>query len=255
MAANRHEADRTVRNHLLEFVDAGEMVSFEDRYITDPEFLKLVEIEEERLIEDYLLGRLERIDKKRFELVYLRNPHWASKVNLARERLRAGTVEPGRRNWSWTWVFATSAVAMCAALVAFFVIQKPVPRDIQAKLEMPVVEPYLHIRLSPGVDKGLSQAARPANVPAGKNRLRFTFEMPGVTGPVSCRVRLLLIEADGTQREVAAGPLALSRPGPNSEATLVLDNQVIPSGDFLAEVIDANGATLERYVFRATSRQ
>ena len=252
MAANRHDHDRTVRNHLLEFANAGEMLSFEDRYITDPEFLKLVEIEEERLIEDYLLGQLETNFKKRFELVYLRNPHWVPKIDLVRQRLNVKTPAPRWQSRSWTFAFATSAVMACVALIAFLAIQRPVPTNTQAKLEAPIADPFVDIRLSPGLSKGLSQS--PPTVPAGNNRLRFTFEMPGVTGPISCRVRVSLIEADGTRREIAIGPLSSSRPGPNSEAILALENQIIPSGDFLAEVIDANGGILNRYVFRATSR-
>lgn len=251
MAATKHEWDRTVRNYLLEFANAGEMVSFEDRYITDPEFLKLVEIEEQRLIEDYLLGHLEPAFRKRFDVVYRQNSHWAPKMNLVRQRLRGTEIAAHGRNRSWTLAITTSALAACLALAVFFMTQKSAPKQTVAKLEVPIAESFIDIRLSPGLNKGMSQASATASVPAGKKRLRFTFDMPGIRGPVSCRAKLLLIEADGTQREIAVSPLSLSRLGPSSEATFVFDNQVLPGGDYLAELMDANGTILGRYVFQA----
>lgn len=76
-----------IRDYLLRQMPEATRTSFEQAYFADDSLLDQVEAEEDRLVSDYVLGRLSQSDRQRFEGSLLDSPYYRQRVETT-SRLR-----------------------------------------------------------------------------------------------------------------------------------------------------------------------
>ncbi len=93
-----------IRDYLLRQMPEATRASFEQAYFADDTLLDQVEAEEDRLVSDYVLGRLSQSDRQRFEGSLLDSPYYRQRVETtSRLRMRVAS--------SWSQKIRTGADA------------------------------------------------------------------------------------------------------------------------------------------------
>lgn len=82
-----------IRDYLLGDMPSQQREVFDERMITDTDFVEQTEALEGELIRDALRGALPPVDQSRFERYFLSFPHLRQKYELTREMLIAGGVD------------------------------------------------------------------------------------------------------------------------------------------------------------------
>lgn len=98
-----------ITRYLLEDVTPPEQEEIERRYFSDPDYLALVDVAEDDLIDAYVRGDLSLADRERFERYFLRTRKRRERVKMAAALLEH---VPKRRS------FTPVILAIAATLVA-----------------------------------------------------------------------------------------------------------------------------------------
>jgi anti-sigma factor RsiW len=101
-----------IARYLLHELPAAEREAIERRYLSDPEYLELLEAVEGDLIDAYVRGELPEKSRERFERYFL-----CTRARQERVRLAEALIEhvPSRRSWRREWI-AVGVVSVLAVI-------------------------------------------------------------------------------------------------------------------------------------------
>jgi hypothetical protein len=184
-----------VKAYLLGELSPDRATSLEQRYFLDRAFFLEVVQQEERLIHDYLSGRLTAEDRRKFESRYLQNPSLAAKVSQARERMTPTPRPPLSRSWRmWAAVAAAGVLAIAVSTLR-------APREHTSQVKPPVTAALpVRLLLTPGVAKGPGES-RDLQLPL-PDGAELVLDIPGAVAATTFDVTLFRIAADGRRETV-----------------------------------------------------
>lgn len=239
-----------VRSYLLGTLEENSAASVEERYFTDREFFLYVQAVETALIEDYLCGRLSASIKSRFEARYLSVPDLRRRLEEVRQQqIRAAA--DSRRVYGVRSLQVAAIVLVCIGGAIFWLYSDHF--RFQRLPTQPTVRPILAtLALSPGVSKGDRGATLALQKRDGD--VELDLEIPGQRTQLLCSVEVLTVLADGGRQRVWLSPQLLSSHPfqGGQQVTLILASSLLPRGDYLVDLIGADSAAHETYVFRVS---
>lgn len=239
-----------MRSYLLGTLEESRAEEIERRYFTDRAFFHFVQSVETRLIEDYLAGRLRPLVKSRFEERYLTVPELQLRVEEVR-----GTCIPARTAVAplrpIRLVLTAAIVLIGVGGAALWLARGRMP---VAALPIPTSAPPVlaTLSLSPGMLKGVGAKTPELSPATGRGSVRLMLDLPGQRSPLLGSVQVSLASAEGAWRKVWSSPQpTLSTPSPGGQhLAITLDASLLSRGDYLVEVLGADGQVLETYSFR-----
>ncbi len=153
---------KPVRAYLLGTLEPAEAAAFEDRYFADDAVFAELKDAEDRLIADFLAGRLSPRDQKLFEARYLRVPELRQKLDAA----RAGSKPAARRQFGLAWAAAAATLLVVAAGAIWYSRDAGQPGPVLiARSEGSTGITPLDVHLVPFLPKGASGTANRFNEP------------------------------------------------------------------------------------------
>jgi hypothetical protein len=215
VSARTPELDpRQIREYLLRRMPDSVRTRFEEAYFKDDTLLDRIEVEEDLLVSDYVLGRLTQSDRRRFEQSLLGMPYYQERVHTTsqlklqvsrlsfRPRMRGGagraepeddSLFPGRSGA--TIAFAVLAVLLVAAVTTSVKLKseldrKSAPPASPAAQSAPVLQTIV---FEPETTAGphVRRLVRQPSIP-------LLFVIPRVALPSATREwRLLVVGPDG----------------------------------------------------------
>lgn len=232
MMSLRHK--RTVRAYFLGTLPENQAEALEMRYFTDRAFLRKVKQEEDRLIRDYLAGRLDPAGTALFEKRYLNVP-------LLRRRLDEMRSTPSPRS---AWRFAAASGLIVIAGTGLWIGNRisryHVPNAVDSSPLLVTL-----IKLSPGVLKGqANQHDFPQ--PGDGASVVLQLELLRSEQPVSCAATLNRVAGGGQWDRVWSGTARMRSPGSISAE---IPGTVFTEGDYVAQINCPDGAH-DSYVMR-----
>lgn len=237
-----------VKAYLLGILSDSEATRLEARYFQDSSFLNLVEKREEELILEYLDGRLTSREKELFEKRYCTVPLLKQKLSVVQIRRRAEQAHRRTRMWQAAGI----AVACSVAMVALWLYsgREPDKPNLIAR-QAPAPETIVvSLHLSPGVQR--SAGTFPAVTLPERATLSLVLELPGLRTATSFSVRILRVASADAPALVWTSPTSLmshaSATGQNLNVRL--EASLLSPDDYVAELLMADGAIAERYLFR-----
>jgi hypothetical protein len=252
--ANEHISSEAVRQYLLGILDEQEVARVEERYFTDRKFFLWVKAEEERLIADYLAGRLESDHRQAFEKQCLTLPALAQRLEQARSRQKVLAVLPNTRSVGWTRGLKIAAVILLAIGVA--TTYGTYSNALQVEPLPAVVRSHTlltSLSLDPGLSKGDSTPGQPPPLHGSSQAqgyVQLVLRLPGQRTPALYRASI--VSPGGKLNTIWSSPApqwSTAQPGTQA-LVLDLDSSILPNGDYLVEVQTAEGITVNKYPLR-----
>jgi anti-sigma factor RsiW len=242
-----------VRAYLLGTLDPAEAAAFEDRYFGDDAVFAELKVTENRLIADFLDGRLPPQERKLFEARYLRVPELKRRL----DEVSAGRRPVARFQFRPLWMAAAAALVLVTAGAVWYSQQPGAPSSVlTARSVSPAeVQPLAH-SLVPFLAKGAGGAANQFATPPPRTPVRLNLELPGRTGAgaVEASVSLYRLDAAGARQPVWRGTApARSEPAAaDQEPSILLPPGLLVRADYLLEVKTPDGNLIGSYFFRVT---
>jgi len=242
-----------VRSYLLGTIEDGEAARVEERYFTDRRFFLFVHAIETRLIEDYLDGRLTPPAKHLFEARYLEVPDLRERVEEIRGKQVLNATNARRVR---TWLFVVAAAIMLACIgIGVLWLQRNSRRTEQPSVIAETRPVIATLSLTPGLLKGAGSVAAKLGPLTGRGDVRLVLELPGQHTPMLVNAWVSVATSDGAWRRVWSAPKPI-RPLPGAtgqQVTLTLDSSLLPSGDYLVEIVSLDERVHESYSFHVSS--
>ena len=235
-----------VRLYLLGALGELDAAGLEERYFTDPEFLRQMNDAEQTLIEDYLENRLSGLDRERFEGRYLEIPELTRRLGEVR-------AERARRRRPALLRLALAAAALLAVGLGGWSLWRHSSPLVQetARTGAGVQLAALEIRVSPGTVKGFGGNNREFAIPPGTRQVWMVFELPGRRVPLDLVVRLRAVNADGGSSLVWTSlPTRSEAVGSGGELKVMPGAAVLLPADYVAELATTAGVVMESYAMR-----
>jgi hypothetical protein len=159
-----------ISRYLLHELPASEREAIERRYLSDPDYLELIEAVEGDLIDAYVRGELSHAQRERFERYFL-----CTRSRQERVRLAEALIEkvPSRRSWTRERIALAASLLVLAGLAAGMWPRESRVRAVASPATAAVV-------LMPGLTRDVSklqQIAIPPNVE--RVRIDALVEMEG----------------------------------------------------------------------------
>lgn len=271
MKAISHEEAESIRRYLIGDLGEDEMESFEQRVLSDPDFLEQVLMAEDELIEDYLRGALPAGEREKFVAQYLSAPQHLQKVKVAEalrgypERVANAAINSGlkpeprltRRRFGLARapgvVYALAATLLIAALVGLWVfmgnrrarpgesaaLEQELARLNAPETRRPGAAPdpnEIAVTLSPGTVRGQNELPR-VSIPGSATVVNFRLELLADNHP-TYRVALRT-DARG---EVFAWSGLRDQPAGADFITLRVPARVLAPGDYVLALSGSNPA-------------
>lgn len=239
-----------VRAYLLGKLNEAACASIEEKYFTSPACLARIEEIEAGLIADYLDDRLNGSDRARFEQRYLTIPVLLQKVVEARSGKL--TRRSPRHAFTMGWRLVFAALVVISAIAVWSYVRGTSRANPQlAQITRPEALPTLALALSPGLAKG-SEMPASLSLPASGAHVRLVLELPGRVEPLDCVVRLILPGATGRSdgKAIDLGKFRSEAAPGGQHLPVPLQAALLTAADYLVEVADTEGHTLETYSFR-----
>lgn len=239
-----------VRAYLLGVPGEPDAAGLEERYFTDPDFLRQMNDSEQILIEDYLENRLSGLDRERFEGRYLVIPELTRRLG----EVRAEHAPRWRPTLLRLALAAAALLAVGAGGWSLWQHSSPLLQGT-ARTGTPVQMAALEIRVSPGSVKGFGGGnggkTGEFSIPPGTRQVRLVFELPGRSGALDLVVRLRKVNADGGRSLVWTSlPTRSGVAGTGGELKVLPDAGVLLPADYIAELVTTEGVVLESYAVR-----
>jgi hypothetical protein len=241
---------KPVRAYLLGTLNPAEAAAFEDRYFADDALFAELKMAENRLIADFLDGRLPPQDQKLFEARYLRIPELKRRLDDVRASRRPAT----RLHFRLAWA-AVALVLVTAGTVWYW--QQPrnaspiltARSGVSGEVKPPVVQ-----YLVPFLAKGASGTPNRFAPPLPGTPVRLKLELPGRPDAVEASVSLHKLDAAGTRKSAwhSAAPLRSTVAAAGQELSVLLPAGLLVRADYLLEVTTPDGSVIESYFFRVT---
>lgn len=153
--------ENSARAYLLGQLADEDLNRVEERLLTDPDYVELLLIVEDELVDGYICGTLDGLDRKQFEAYFLAASQRRRKLRLAKglreyAKKSARTRAPARMAW-WTWLRTPAWQAAAAAAVVLLAagygvwrafIYESLAEKGQAALSAAVTESPFEARIS-----------------------------------------------------------------------------------------------------------
>src|SRR5205807_5864711 len=136
--------ETTVRKFLLGTLPPQDCEELEEKLFANEEFVRLIDLVEDEIIDEYVDGSLSPEDRKAVESYFLRPPNRQQKLKFARmlrSQLRedakfqvmpARTSSPPRRAWFY-WTAAGAVAAMLVATASLTIYTAKLRRDVETE--------------------------------------------------------------------------------------------------------------------------
>jgi hypothetical protein len=262
-AVSERESARA-RRYVLGQTSEEESTAIEREYFADETAIDWVWAAEDDLIDEYLSGRLDAVERDWFEREYLKSRLHRIRVEAARQLLRSG--ESGGRApapMARRWLAAAAVVILVAAgLLWRFAPERVVPRAVPegqaTSLPRPSPAPpssrLFGVSISPVTVRSASDSADLV-IPAGTDVLRVSLE--------SDADQRRLTRATASVRTVSgtvawSGPANLDDLPPGVMAQIDVPAARLPVEDYVITLVGADETGIERerarYVVRVRVR-
>jgi hypothetical protein len=238
-----------VRAYLLGTLEPAEAAAFEDRYFRDDAAFAQLKATEDRLIADFLDGRLTPQERKLFEARYLRIPELKRKLDEVRARRRVAPRIGFRLAWG---AAAFALVLVTAGFLWYWQQRRQVSPILTAHTNIPGEVQLFEQNLVPFLAKGAGGTVNRFATPPPGTPVRLNLELPGRTDSVEASVRLHQLDAGGSRKSLwqSAAPVR-STPGAGShQLSIQLPAGLLVRADYLLEVTIPGGNLAESYFFR-----
>ncbi len=249
------ETRHLLRRYMLGSVLEAERAQVEEKLFHDDSAFALLEETEDELIDDYLLGRLSKQERRQFEEHFLDSPRRRERLAATRLLLRP------RPRRSFIWAAAASILVAGLGLLLYrqvelggeverLTAELRRERDALALLDKEIagLRQPAAATISFLLRSGLTRAAaRPVRIaiPAGEHLVQLDLERPeAAAAPSSFRIRVETV--DGSQIWSQEGPRA------------TIPSSLLPPNDYVLTLLGAgSGGVLEEiadYSFRVVGR-
>jgi hypothetical protein len=257
-----HDRESTIaRRYLLDEASDEERSAVESEYFGDADARDRLEAAEDRLIEDYLDGRLDSAERSRFERNYLTAPHRRRRVDLIRALMavagREASVPAARPSGAMAWAPLAAAALVVLFLGGWWVLRTTprVPDTPEQSAAAPrPTEPSAPARPAPrvfsfsispiAVRSAGTNATRviPADIDVVRIRLEGDVGQSRVNG---ARVRIRTVTGTVVWRGSAEAPVDAPA---GTIAQVEVPAPRLPADDYVVELIgtEAGGAERER---------
>ena len=242
---------KPVRAYLLGTLEPAEAAAFEDRYFADDAVFAELKDAEDRLIADFLAGRLSPRDQKLFEARYLRVPELRLKLDAA----RAGSKPAARRQFGLAWAAAAAALLVVAAGAIWYSRDAGQPGPVLiARSEGSTGITPLDVHLVPFLPKGASGTANRFNEPPPRTPLRLTLEFPGRSETIEGTVHIQRLEISGGRKPVwnSSTSARSTTVATGQQLAVLMPADLLVHADYFLEVTAPDGNLLGSYYFRVS---
>jgi len=243
-----HIQTDVVKSYLLGTLPDEQVSAIEERYFTDPTFLKEIRRIEIDLVSKFLDEELTEEEQGQFERRCLQVPKLKKLVDDVRER-RVAVVQPRVT----PWIVSVAAAWVCLAVVGFIVLRKGLAPPVQKEaLETP--RQGISLFLEPGVTMGAGSETRKLVLPSPVQPVSLVAELPGQTVSADYFAQVFSVGGDGSRNNIFRSGQIRSVPRTGGQqVTVKLSSKDLPPGDYIMELQPAGGKVSETYVFRVTA--